>query len=98
MQPMSVTSLNEKCRVQYNTYRKEMNNLNTRLLKSKMVLCGDTNVTLAEALKISPQRLSAKINEWEGAEFTQSEILIIKDRYHLTPEEVDAIFFTTKSS
>ena len=45
-----------------------------------MVLCGDTNVSLAEALKISPQRLSAKINEWEGAEFNQSEILIIKEK------------------
>lgn len=72
--------------------------MNARLLKSKMVLHGDTNVTLAEALGITPQRLSAKLNEWEGAEFTQSEIIIIKDRYHLTPEEVDAIFFMPKSS
>lgn len=72
--------------------------MNARLLKSKMVLHGDTNVTLAEALGITPQRLSAKLNEWEGAEFTQGEIIIIKDRYDLTPEEVDAIFFMQKSS
>ena len=72
--------------------------MNARLLKSKMVLCGDTNMTLADALGISYQRLSAKMNEWEGAEFTQSEILTIKDRYKLTPEEVDLIFFMTKSS
>lgn len=72
--------------------------MNARLLKSKMVLHDDTNATLAEALGITPQRLSAKINEWEGAEFTQGEIIIIKDRYQLTPEEVDAIFFMRKSS
>lgn len=72
--------------------------MNARLLKSKMVLYGDTNVTLAKALGITHQRLSAKLNEWEGAEFTQGEIFIIKDRYNLTPDDIDAIFFTEQSS
>lgn len=72
--------------------------MNAKLLKSKMVLHDDTNITLADALGITPQRLSAKLNGWEGAEFTQSEILIIKDRYNLTPDEVAAIFFMCECS
>lgn len=72
--------------------------MNAKLLKSKMVLHDDTNVTLADALGITPQRFSAKLNGWEGAEFTQGEILTIKDRYKLGPDEVDSIFFNVKCS
>lgn len=68
--------------------------MNERLLRSKMVLHGDTNNTLAEALGITPQRLSAKINETNGAEFTQREIKIIIVRYSLTDSEVISIFFS----
>jgi hypothetical protein len=64
---------------------------------SKMKLFGDTQSSLAEALGLSLSRLNAKINETDGAEFVQSEILFIKIRYHLTPEEVDQIFFCGKS-
>lgn len=67
--------------------------MNKNLLRSKMVLFGDTNETLAAALGISPQRLSAKINAKDGAEFVQREIKAIRDRYHLTDEEVALIFF-----
>lgn len=67
--------------------------MNINLFKSKMKLYGDTNSTLAKAIGISQQRLSAKINETSGAEFTQSEIEKIKIRYELTPEEIDNIFF-----
>lgn len=67
--------------------------MNAKLLRSKMVLYGDTNATLADALGISAQRFSAKINETNGAEFTKSEIAIIRNRYNLTPEEVVEIFF-----
>ena len=59
-----------------------------------MKLHGDTNASLAKAIGISPQRLSAKINETGGAEFVQGEIEKIKDRYNLTPDEVNDIFFT----
>jgi len=62
-------------------------------MKSKMVLHGDTNATLAKAIGLSAQRLSAKINETNGAEFTQSEIQKIKERYSLTLQEADEIFF-----
>lgn len=67
--------------------------MNSKLLRSKMVLHGDTNAKMAEVLNISAQRFSAKLNETNGAEFTQSEIEKIKIRYNLTPEEVNAIFF-----
>lgn len=67
--------------------------MNTKLLRSKMVLHDDNNITLAEALGISPQRFSAKINETSGAEFTQGEITIIKNRYGLTNDETNDIFF-----
>lgn len=67
--------------------------MNKNMFKSKMKLFGDTNAVLADAIGISAQRLSAKINETGGAEFTQSEIQAVKERYNLTMEEVDTIFF-----
>lgn len=67
--------------------------MNIRIFKSKMALYGDTNGSLAKALRISSQRCSAKVNSTNGAEFTQSEISTIKSRWNLTAEEIDAIFF-----
>lgn len=67
--------------------------MNKNALKAKMVLHGDTGATLSEALGISRQQFSAKLNEKNGAEFTQGEIRIIKDRYSLTGDEVNLIFF-----
>ena len=64
---------------------------------SKMKLFGDTQQILAEAMDMSLSRLNAKINETDGAEFTQSEIKFIKIRYHLTAEEIDLIFLCDKS-
>ena len=62
------------------------------LLRSFMVKFGDTQETLANAMGISLSRLNAKINS-NGAEFTQTEILFIKQRYDMKPEEVDNVFF-----
>lgn len=67
--------------------------MNKKLLRSEMVLYDDTNSTLAEALGISPQSLSAKMNETNGAEFNQGEISTIRNRYKLTDKKVVAIFF-----
>ena len=67
--------------------------MNTVLLKPKMVLFGDTNMTLGKALNIAYQTVSAKINNTNGAEFTQGEIKTIKQRYNLTATEIDEIFF-----
>ena len=62
------------------------------VLRSIMVLHGDTNKDLAYFLGISEQSVSNKINE-NGTEFKQGEIARIKTRYNLTSEQVDSIFF-----
>lgn len=62
------------------------------LLRSIMVLHGDTNRDLADYLGISEQSISNKINE-NGTEFKQGEIKRIIVRYGLTSEQVDLIFF-----
>lgn len=67
--------------------------MNKNLLRSIMVLHDDTNAKLADYLGITQNRLSAKMNEWNGAEFTQSEIRKIKERYDLDAEKVMEIFF-----
>ena len=72
--------------------------MHTAKLRSVMVLHGDTNAVLAGVIGISPQTFSIKINERNGAEFTQSEISKIRERYNLSPEEVDDIFFKEKVS
>ena len=66
--------------------------MNKALLRSIMVLNGDTNKSLAEFLNISEKSVNDKINS-NGTEFRQSEITAIKDRYNLPPEKVIAIFF-----
>lgn len=60
-------------------------------LKAKMIMNNDIGLTLAEALGISETTLSSKINE--KTEFTRSEIAKIKERYKLSAEDVDRIFF-----
>lgn len=71
--------------------------MNSKLLKSIMLLNGDTNKTLAEYLGISEQSVSKKINE-TGTEFKQGEISMIKKRYSLTGDQIDSIFFDEKVS
>jgi DNA-binding transcriptional regulator YiaG len=66
--------------------------MNKELLRSFMVLNGDTNRDLAEFLDISEQSVSAKINE-NGTEFKQGEIAAIRQRYNLTADQVTNIFF-----
>ncbi|MBC6133892.1 DUF739 family protein [Listeria booriae] len=67
--------------------------MNTQKLKSVIALNGDTQSKLAKEVGLSEQRLSCKINEKNGAEFTQSEIATIKRLYSLKAEDVDSIFF-----
>ena len=67
--------------------------MNKNELVSKMKKHGDRNEDLAKYIGISPQRFSAKLNGTGGAEFTQGEICKVKEKYNLTSEEVDAIFF-----
>lgn len=66
--------------------------MNKALLRSVMVLHGDTNKTLALYLGISEKSVNDKINE-NKTEFKQSEIAAIKKRYSLADEQVSNIFF-----
>ena len=67
-------------------------------LEAVMKLYGDTGADLAAYLGIARSTFSAKINETNGAEFTQGEIMRIKERYNLTPEKLSTIFFTPEVS
>lgn len=67
--------------------------MNKNKFVSVMKLHGDTQESLAEAIGLSVQRMNAKINSTGGAEFTMSEIRVIKIRYSLKSEEIDDIFF-----
>ena len=66
--------------------------MNKNLLRSIMVLHGDTNMILAKYLGMSKQSLSAKLNE-NKQEFTQGEIAAIRKRYELSDSQLVAIFF-----
>jgi hypothetical protein len=68
--------------------------MNKNALVSKMKLHGDNQSDVAEYIGISLQRFNAKLNETDGAEFTQGEITKIIQKYNLTPEETMMIFFT----
>ena len=67
--------------------------MNKALFESKMKLHGDNQSKLADALGISLTRFNAKLNQTDGAQFTQGEIQKVKERYNLTSDEMDAIFF-----
>ena len=63
---------------------------NTKVLKSKMVLHGDTVQSLADYIGVNRQNASLKING--KREFKQTEIALIACRYKLTCEELLNIF------
>lgn len=72
--------------------------MNKLKLESIMRLHGDTGTSLAVFLGMARSTFSAKINETNGAEFTQGEISAIKQKYSLTASDVDEIFFTENVS
>ena len=78
--------------------KKKVTTIKTNVLLSKMVLFGDTQSILADVLEITVQSVSNKIKGVNGAEFSLSEVCIIKDRYNLTPEEVVDIFLTSNDT
>lgn len=70
--------------------------MNKTLLSSIMVKHNDTQSRLAKAMGLSLSRFNAKINERDGAAFTQSEMTFIIKRYSLTNDEAVEIFFANK--
>ena len=71
--------------------------MKSQLLKGLIKIHDGSQSVLADAMGLSLSRLNAKINETD-AEFTQSEIVFIRDRYHLTTSEVTDIFFSPEVS
>lgn len=67
--------------------------MNKKGLRIILISNEDNQGELARYLGISEQTLSKKINEREGAGFNQREIKLIKDKYNLSPKQVDEIFF-----
>lgn len=71
--------------------------MNKLLLKSIMVLNGDTVSELAKDLDISTQSVYNKMNEYQAgeykSEFTQGEIAFIANRYNMTAEQIKEVFF-----
>lgn len=70
--------------------------MNKQLLASVLAKNGDTQSDLAKVLGLSLSRTNAKINETDGAQFTQNEIVAIKKAYTLTAKEIDEIFLLQK--
>lgn len=72
--------------------------MNKCVLESVMKLNGDTGTSLAKFLGIARSTFSAKLNETNGGEFTQSEIAKIKNKYSLEAESLEEIFFNNNVS
>lgn len=72
--------------------------MNKIKLKSVIIANNDTTTSLAKFLGIARATLSAKMNEYRGAEFTQKEIQMMIERYSLSSDDVVAIFFDEKVS
>ncbi len=72
--------------------------MNKKKLESIMKLYGDTGTSLSIFLGIARSTFSAKLNETNGAEFTQGEIINIKNKYELNPNEIAEIFFDEEVS
>ena len=65
--------------------------MNTNELKAEMKRNDDTQEKLAEALNLSASGVNDRVNG--RVEFRRSEINIIRQRYHLSPEDTVRIFF-----
>ena len=65
--------------------------MNANLLKAVIIKNGDTQAILAEAMGLPVSALSQRISG--KIEFRRNEIRFIKNRYNLTAEETDDIFF-----
>ena len=72
--------------------------MDKKLLRSKMVANGDTSEALARFPGINKSSLSAKMNCYRGANFTQKEMSAIISKYSLSADDIASIFFTPQSS
>lgn len=70
--------------------------MNKVMLRSKMVLNGDTYKSLADGMKINTATFSNKINN--KANFSKLEMQYIKEKYNLTAEDFVEMFFTSEKT
>lgn len=70
--------------------------MDTNMLKSVLVKNGDNVAALADKMGLSTAGLYRRIDG--KTQFTYKEIRAIKEIYGLSPEEIDAIFFTGEVS
>ncbi len=68
--------------------------MNKKILRSIMILHGDTRNSLAKYLNLTPTSLSYKMNESHGRCFDKAEIEAIAKKYELTSDQITDIFFT----
>lgn len=67
--------------------------MNRDKLLGVLMLNGERLEDLAKLLDRDRATVSRKLNGYQGAEFTQGEIKVIRDKYKLSPKQVDEIFF-----
>ena len=65
--------------------------MNSNLLKATIIKNGDTQEKLAKDMGLQTSALNMRING--KIEFRRNEIIFIKQRYNLSSNEVDSIFF-----
>jgi len=65
--------------------------MNSNLLKATIIKNGDTQEKLAKDMGLQTSALNMRING--KIEFRRNEIIFIKQRYNLSSDEVDSIFF-----
>lgn len=65
--------------------------MNSNLLKATIIKNGDTQERLAKDMGLQTSALNMRING--KIEFRRNEIIFIKQRYNLSSDEVDSIFF-----
>ena len=68
--------------------------MNKALLRSIMVLNGDTYQTLSEDMKIEKATFSRKINS--KANFSKEEMQFIREKYNLSDSQFIEMFFTSE--
>ena len=67
--------------------------MNIKLFKYYQALNGDSRKTTSDALKITPDTLSNKLNQRRGGVFTINDVKILQKRWNLSNEDIVNIFY-----
>lgn len=72
--------------------------MNKNLFDLILLSHAEDQASLAEFLGLTKHHVSAKLDERGGFEFNQAEISMIKEKFSLSPEEIDNLFFNQEVS